>query len=114
MVANCAITAGCVSSKLMLLAVLVARRGVAVGGGPDLAPFFHWRAFDRAAAGPDDFLEEPDQEADGAGDHEDDADRVDGDALDVDVGRELEDRSDRDYEDSCSDGHGAWIPRVWI
>src|SRR6476469_4388404 len=80
---------------------LVPRRRFAVGRVPDFAPFFDG-GLDRghaAAAGPDEFLEDAEDQADGAGDHQDHADRVDADSLDVDVGRELEDRADGDKKD---------------
>ncbi len=81
----------------------------------DFAAFFDrgagWDLF-AAAAGPDRVLEEPEDEAGGSGDHQDQADRVDADPLDVDVGRELEDRADGNQENCCGNGHGAVVPPV--
>jgi hypothetical protein len=70
-----------------------------------VAPFFDDRVasvFDqdlapRAPGHP--VLDEAEHEAGGAGDHQDQADRVDADLGDVEVGRLTEDRSDRDQED---------------
>lgn len=77
---------------------------------PNFAAFFDRRDLAwgdcSGSAGPDDFLEEADQEAGGAGDHEDHADGVYGDALDVEVGCELEDRAYSYEEDARSDSHG--------
>jgi hypothetical protein len=77
---------------------------------PDFAAFFDGRDlagdYWAGSAGPDHLLEEAEDEAGGAGDHQDYADGVYGDALDMEVGGELEDRAYGYEEDACSDGHG--------
>jgi len=80
-------------------------RGIAIGE----------RRFAAASAvGPDRLLEEGEDEARGAGDHQDDPDRIEAHALNMDVGGELENRANGDQEYRSSNGHGAWLPLVQL
>jgi hypothetical protein len=79
------------------------------------AAFFWERRF--AAAGavrPDRLLEEREDQAGDAGDHQDQADGVDADALDVDVRGVAEDRSDGDQEYRSGNGHGTLATRRYL
>ena len=69
---------------------LVARRQVAACLRDPFHSLFRHDDFAAAGAiGSDHFLEEAEDEAGGAGEHQDQAHRVEADALDVDVGGEL-------------------------
>jgi hypothetical protein len=78
-------------------AVLVARWQVAAFLRDPFHTFF-WRDDGTAgrASGPDHLLEEAEDEAGGTGNHQDHADGVEADALNMDVGRELEDCANSD------------------
>jgi hypothetical protein len=90
---------------------LVARRKLAPFLWRYFAAFFWDDGFAAAGAvGPDRLLEEGEDQACGAGDHQDQADGVEADALGVDVGRVAEDGSYCDQEYGSSDGHPSSLP----
>jgi hypothetical protein len=62
------------------------------------------------ATGPHGPLPDRDDQADHAGDHQDQADRPHVHPLDVEVGREPKDRAHRDQEDAACEGHRARPP----
>jgi hypothetical protein len=94
---------------------LIARRQVAAFLGDPFDPFF-WRDDGAAgsASGPDHLLEKTEDEAGRTGDHQDHADGVEADALNVDVGRELENRANSDQEYPSTNSHRGLIPLVKI
>src|SRR4051812_20523469 len=90
---------------------LVARRQVAAFLRDPFDPFF-WRhdGAARGAPGPNHLLEEAEDEAGGTGDHQDHADGVKADALNMDVGRELEDRANSDQKYPSTNSHSPSVP----
>src|SRR6476620_557294 len=90
------------NSKITL--VLLAGRRVAIFGVHRPAVIDQNLGLPRTAR-PDGPLPDRDDQADDASDHQDQADRPQIQALDMEVGGEAQDRADRDQEDASRKGH---------